>query len=114
MVRVFMVSRLALFGDGVQALLSREKEVEIVGRETDFEAAIAQIQRLCPDVVILDSSLQAGEVAATAARVVAARPNTKVVAMSLEGNIVTVFRQEQKTVHEIQDLLRAINNSTSH
>ncbi len=114
MVRVFMLSRLALFGQGVEALLSREKGVEIVGRETDVETALLQIQRLCPDVVILDAALQAGDLASTAARVLAAQPNTKVVAMSLEGNTVTVFRKEQRTVHEIEDLLRAINNSTSH
>ncbi len=112
MVRVFMLSRLALFGQGVETLLCREEGVEIVGRETEIEVAIARIKQLRPDVVLLDTTLQAGDLASIAARIFTAQTNTRVIAMSLQDNTVSVFRGEQRTVHEIQDLMHAITNGT--
>jgi DNA-binding NarL/FixJ family response regulator len=114
MIRVFMLSRLGLFGQGIETLLCREEGVEIVGRETEIEVALAQINRLRPDVVLLDTTLQAGDLASIAARILTAQTSTRVIAMSLEGNTVSVFRGEQRTVHEVQDLMHAITNGTLH
>ncbi len=114
MVRVFMLSQLALFGQGVETLLCREEGVEIVGRETEIEIALARIKELRPDVVFLDTTLQERDLASIAARILAAQTNTLVIAMSLEDNTVSVFRGEQRTIHQIQDLMRVIANGTSH
>ncbi len=114
MVRVYMLAHLSLFSQGVETLLCREGGVEIVGRETELDAALAQIKELGPDVVLLTTTLQAGDLAATAARILTAHKNTLVIAMSPEDNSVSVFREEQRAVHKIQDLMRAITNGTMH
>ncbi len=110
MVRVFILSHLPLFSQGVETLLCREGGVEIVGRETEIKAALTEIKARGPDVVLLDATLEASDPASIAARILTAHENTMVIAMSPDDNTVSVFRKEQRTIHKVQDLMRAITN----
>jgi DNA-binding NarL/FixJ family response regulator len=113
MIRVFMLSHLPLFSQGVEALLCREQGVEIVGRETDVEKAVERIKELEPDVVILDNDLQATDPAPIAVRILGEQTKTKVIGLSLQSNTIYIYRKEQRTAHRIEDLMEAIKNNLS-
>ena len=110
MLRVFMLSNLPLFSQGVELLLCREPGVEIVGRENDVEQAIKRINELKPDVVILDNDLQAADPAPIAVRILE-HTQTKVMGLSLQGNTVYIYQKEQRTAHSIADLIAAMKNN---
>ena len=112
MLRVFMLSNLPLFSQGVELLLCREPGVEIVGRENDVEQALARINELKPDVVILDNDLQAADPAPIAVRILE-RTKTKVMGLSLHSNTIYIYRKEQCIAHGIEDLMDAIKNNPS-
>ncbi len=112
MTRVYMLSRVPLFSQGVQVLLCREPGVEIVGRETDVERAITAINALEPDVVVLDNDLQANDPTPIALRMLE-RTQAKVIGLSLGSNTLYIYRKEQRTAHNIADLMEAIKSNQS-
>ena len=56
-IRVLIADDHALMRDGIKALLSLADDVEVVGEATNGREAIAQCQRLKPDVVLMDIAM---------------------------------------------------------
>lgn len=54
MIRVLVADDQALVRDGFRALLEREHDLEVVGDATDGIEAVAEVDRLRPDVVLMD------------------------------------------------------------
>ncbi len=54
MIRVLIADDQALVRDGFRALLEREHDLEVVGDATDGIEAVAEVDRLRPDVVLMD------------------------------------------------------------
>ena len=56
-IRVLLVDDHALMSEGLRALLSYYDDVEVVGDARDGREAIAQVDRLEPDVVLMDVAM---------------------------------------------------------
>ena len=56
-VRVLIADDHRLFAEALEAVLSTEKRIEVVGRAADGEEAVELARRLEPDVVALDISM---------------------------------------------------------
>ena len=56
-IRIVMADDEPLFVNMVQAMLAAEENIEIVGTAPDGRAALELVERLDPDVVILDVSM---------------------------------------------------------
>ncbi|GAB2514655.1 response regulator [Nocardiopsis aegyptia] len=54
MIGVLLVDDQPLVRTGVRSLLEREGDIEVVGESADGRTALADMDRLCPDVVLLD------------------------------------------------------------
>lgn len=54
MIRVLIADDQALVRDGFRALLEREHDLEVVGDAIDGIEAVAEVERLSPDVVLMD------------------------------------------------------------
>jgi DNA-binding NarL/FixJ family response regulator len=53
-ISVLLVDDQPLVRTGVRSLLERDGDIEVVGESADGRAALADMDRLCPDVVLLD------------------------------------------------------------
>jgi len=80
--RVFIVDGHRLFRQGLRAALSRERDVEVVWEGDDGEEALAQLERLSPDVVLVDSKLGAMSGLELARRVRLHAPKVHVLVLS--------------------------------
>src|SRR5207302_1055340 len=81
-IRVLLADDHGIVRDGLRAVLATESGVEVVGEEADGEAALAAIEKLQPDVAVLDvqmPKLTGIEVA----RKLAAQARTSVVLLSM-------------------------------
>ena len=58
--QILIVDDHPLIRVGVTALLSRQPDLEVCGEAIDVGEAIAQVELLHPDLMILDMSLQSG------------------------------------------------------
>ncbi|CAG0945650.1 hypothetical protein ANRL1_02483 [Anaerolineae bacterium] len=106
MKRVFLLAGNPLFHRGIQTLLARRCDVELVGAETDVERAIARIRELEPDVVILEDGSHEGHSIIT--RILAT--GAKIVSLNFRENSISIYHGEQRTVHAVDDLFDAIEN----
>ena len=59
-VRTMLVDDHALLREGIRSLLDREAAISVVGEAGSYDAALAEVQRCRPDVVVVDLKLTAG------------------------------------------------------
>jgi DNA-binding NarL/FixJ family response regulator len=92
-VRVVLVDDHSLFRSGVRAEI--EPAVEVVGEAGDVAAAVATIRAREPDVVLLDVQLPGGGGRAVLDAVLATRPGTRFLALSVSDaaeDVIGVIR----------------------
>jgi len=56
-IRVLIVDDHAILREGVRALLQLQPDLEVVGEAADGRAALAEVERLDPDVVLMDIAM---------------------------------------------------------
>lgn len=56
-IRILIVDDHAILREGVRALLQANEDLEVVGEASDGQEAIAQVERLDPDVVLMDIAM---------------------------------------------------------
>jgi NarL family two-component system response regulator LiaR len=53
-IRVLVADDHAIVRKGIRALLATEPDLEVVGEAKDGRMAVAEVERLCPDVILMD------------------------------------------------------------
>ena len=118
MLSVLLVEDHAIVRQGIKALLAEEPDIVVVGEAGDGSQALALVQELCPDIVLMDLSLPGiGGIEAT--RLVRERfPETRVVVLSMHESEEYVYRAlragasayvvKQSTSSELALALRAV------
>lgn len=82
MIRLLLVDDQSLVRQGLKAMLSLESDLEIVGMAENGEEAIAQVEKLQPDVVLMDVRMPVMN-GATATRIICEKfPQVKVLVLS--------------------------------
>lgn len=82
MIRLLLVDDQKLVRQGLKAILSLESDLEIVGTAENGEEAIAQVETLQPDIVLMDVRMPVMN-GSTATRIISERfPGTKILVLS--------------------------------
>lgn len=110
MKRVFILSCHPLFSKGVETLLLQQQGFDIVGRESDLDSAIIRLKELHPDVIILDMGVPGGDYGPLRSRILNESQGVRIVGLNLENNTFSIYHEEQRTLHQVQDLMQAIEN----
>lgn len=76
-----------LFRQGLAALLSEQPEWRVVGEASDGDEAVRMVKRLRPDIVVLDVEMPGMNGVDVAASVRQQAPESKIVALSMYGDI---------------------------
>jgi two-component system response regulator NreC len=82
-IRVLVCDDHALFREGVKTILSSQPDIEVVGEAGDGKEGLEQALRLYPDVVLMDISMPALKGFDAALRIKKARPDIKVLILSV-------------------------------
>lgn len=108
--RVYLIGVNRLVCEAVNALLHREG-IELVGMETDSDLALAQVNALEPDVVLIESDgkSDAGILSALT-RFAYKKENLLLIRLSLTSEELHIYHQEQRRLINMQDLIGAIRN----
>jgi DNA-binding NarL/FixJ family response regulator len=94
-VKILIVDQHILFREGLQSLLSREPDMEVVGQTGTVQGAVEQAVRLKPDVVLIDTCLRDGSGLEALRQIKAQQPETRVVILSEQDsneNLLEAFR----------------------
>jgi DNA-binding NarL/FixJ family response regulator len=106
--RVLIVSSHPLFGEGLRRLLEerREARVEVVGLVASTAAALAAVETLAPDLIVVDYDDAAVEREAFLARFVSGADPLRVVMLSLaESGPAVVYERRPLAVTQVEDWL---------
>ncbi len=106
--RIFVISEQLMFARGLESLLKQNTQLRLIGHETDVGVAGKRMKELQPDVVIVDSSRSSWDEDLELVQLLRARPNLKVIDVSLQNNNLYIYRATQKVVESVDDLIQAI------
>lgn len=106
--RIFIISDHLMFGYGLECLLLKEKEVEVIGRETSIKEAASAIELLQPDVIIIDNDEMPLNATDELLRLVHTNPEVKIIHVSLQSNNLYVYQTAHTQVRSVEDLVEAI------
>jgi len=95
-IRIMLVDDHALFRDGIVSLLKRDERFEIVAVADDGETALENIEKVNPDVVLMDIQMPGMGGIEAARRILSNRPGLKVI-------MITVSEKE----HDLFEAVKA-------
>lgn len=92
MIRVLLAEDHQVVRHGLRALLEKTDDIEVVGEADDGQAALDSVQRLAPDVLVLDIGMPRLNGIQATAQVRTRYPGTRVVILSMYSD-ETLVRQ---------------------
>jgi chemotaxis response regulator CheB len=105
-VRVLIVSEHPHFGQGVESWLRQQRDLDVVGWEAETGKAIASIQQLEPDVIILDTSAFVKDPTTALMQLLSSTSDSAIVGIDLRDSSVSILCGEQQATEPVADLLR--------
>jgi len=108
LIRILMLGSKSLFIKGVESLICKEIEAEVIGRETSLERALEQFEHMQPDVIVVDSSDPGYDPGRVVSQVLKLGLTAKVIGLNLHANSLCIYRGEQRVAREVKDLVEAI------
>lgn len=108
--RVLVFSQQSIFGKGIEALLAKEPDVEIVHLSPDEKFTVECIMANQPDVVFMNCDNPEPDLSPTILSILKEKMDICFVGLSLNDNKISVFRGKEKQIMELSDLLRVIND----
>lgn len=85
-IKVLVVDDHAILRDGIRALLGLHDDIEIVGEAAEGKEAIAKVQQLVPDVVIMDIAMPEMDGLEATRRIGKKSPKVKVLVLTQYDN----------------------------
>jgi len=90
-IRVVLADDHAVLREGLRSLLSLQEDMEVIGEAGDGQAALALVERLRPDVVVMDIAMPVMDGLEATRRMSQAYPATRVLILSQHDNREYVF-----------------------
>jgi len=90
-IRILLVDDHILFREALSNLLETQPDLKVVGQAESVSDAIALIGKLLPDVVLMNITLPDGSGAEATRAILAKRPETKIVLLTLAGEDDQLF-----------------------
>src|SRR5258708_13534163 len=81
-IRIIVVADHVILRQGIRAMLHLENDFEVVGEAENGRIALRLVTELGPDIVLIDTSLEATNGLAIAQQLLPSSPNTRIVLFS--------------------------------
>jgi two-component system, NarL family, response regulator LiaR len=94
-VRVFLCDDHTLFRQGIRKLLELERDIEVVGEESNGQAMLENLKKINPDVILMDIAMPGMNGVVATSRVKKILPQTRII-------ILTVYEDETHVFNAIK------------
>jgi DNA-binding NarL/FixJ family response regulator len=84
--KVLLADDHGIIRQGLRSLLEKQTDIEVVGEAADGRKAVALVQELAPDIVIMDITMPNLNGVDATRQITAAFPGIKVIALSIHSN----------------------------
>jgi RNA polymerase sigma factor (sigma-70 family) len=123
-ITVFLADDHAVVRDGLRYLLHAQHDIQVVGDAANGREAVRQVQKLCPDVVILDIAMPELNGIEAADQIRQFQPTTQIVILSVHSAREHIIRALQSGARgyllkesagaEVVDAVRAVHAGHSY
>jgi len=121
-IRLLLVDDQVLFVNSLKSVLeSKDKDIQVVGVAYDGKAAVEQVDREEPDIVLMDIMMPVMDGIEATARIHAAHPAVKIIVLTTFNEDELVFRAQEKGAAGYllkdmlpEELLYAVKMSAAH
>jgi DNA-binding NarL/FixJ family response regulator len=123
-IRTLLVEDHTLVRSGIRALLEAAKEVEVIGEASNGRQGIEQAISLAPDLVLMDVAMPDLNGIEAARQIVATRPDTRVLMLSMFDDQQYVFESlkagasgyvlKAAAFHELQTAISAVMSGKNY
>lgn len=90
-IRLLLVDDQALFREGLRAVISRERSIEVIGEAENGQRALEQCDLLKPDVVLMDLKMPVLDGVSATRRITLQHPRIKVVVLTTFDDDERIF-----------------------
>ncbi len=90
-IRVFLADDHAVVRRGLEALIETQADMVVVGTAVDGEEAVQQVDRLSPDVILLDIQMPRKNGVTAIGEIKTAHPDARILVLTSFGDDDTVF-----------------------
>jgi DNA-binding NarL/FixJ family response regulator len=118
-ITVFLADDHAVVRDGLRFLLEAQPDIHVIGDAANGRAAMDQVPKLCPDVVVMDIAMPELNGIESTRRLVQMCPSVRVIILSMHCTSEHIFRALQAGAHgyllkdsagiEVADAVRAVH-----
>ncbi len=91
-IRILLVDDHAILRAGLRALLKAETDIEIVDEAGDGSEAVAKVERLLPDVTLMDISMPVMDGLEATRRIHQSHPEVKILVLTIHDNAEYLFQ----------------------
>lgn len=91
-IRILLVDDHAVLRAGLRALLSAEPDIDVVGEAGDGQEAVAQTEKLLPDIVLMDITMPVMDGLEATRRIHQCCPEVKVLVLTIHDNEEYLFQ----------------------
>lgn len=82
LIRVLIVDDHPVVRDGLRGMLTSARDLDVVGEAGDGDTAVLEVQRLAPDVVLMDLRMPGGDGVGAIVRLASAAPAARVLVLT--------------------------------
>lgn len=82
LIRVLIVDDHPVVRDGLRGMLTSAQDLDVVGEAGDGDTAVLEVQRLAPDVVLMDLRMPGSDGVGAIARLASASPDARVLVLT--------------------------------
>ena len=90
-IRILLVDDQALFREGLQTLLSVHDDLQVVGEAGNGQEAIAAVEKLSPDVVLMDLRMPVLDGVAATRQLTQSAPSSRIIVLTTFDDDDTIF-----------------------
>jgi len=85
-IKILLADDHGIICQGLRSLLEKQSDIKVVGEAEDGRQAFALVQKLVPDMVVMDVTMPNLNGVDATRQIVSRFPNTKVIALSIHSN----------------------------
>lgn len=94
-VKIFIADDHQMFIDGIKALLQHEKDIEMVGEATSGTEVLIQLEKLGPDIILMDIGMSGLNGIETTNTITDKHPSIKVIALTMYDDSIRISKMQK-------------------